>query len=407
MQRFFATLRMTGLSFPFASNVSRLQPIAMKPYPLILGVLFLAAPVFAAPNPDAPPPGATDKEIEMGRKAAEEFEKNPKVKMLDAKDAANKALLDKLNKMAETLGKASSRPDIKYTVKVIDDKDINAFTLPNGQIYFYKGLIDFTNNDDELAAVLAHEIGHNARLHALRGEAKARKLSWAGVAAMLMALGGGRAGMDVMQFSQYLLIGIMNGYGEEYEKEADQAAIGEMVKTPYNPSALVTFMQRLNLEEKAHPEVELGIFRTHPPSDERAGAAKAEMQKIGVPFTPRDVSGGRLAKASEGDGRFAVKRGDVTLFEIAFSDKDKSAAQQRANAAADQVNELMRSGLMAHEIHAEATSDGARLVARGQEIVRVTGADAALQKLAPLDCAQKWRTNLSRLFWKETLGGKS
>jgi len=374
-------------------------------FPVALILTF--APAFAAPNPDAPPPGATDKEIEMGRKAAEEFEKSPKIKLLDAKDATNKALLDKLNTMALTLGKTSTRPDIKYTVKVIDDKDINAFTLPNGQIYVYKGLIDFTNNDDEMASVLAHEIGHNARMHALRGEAKARKLSWAGLAAMLMALGGGRSGADIAQFSQYLLIGIMNGYGVEYEKEADQAAIGEMVKTPYNPSALVTFMQRLDMEEKAHPEVELGIFRTHPPSDERAEAAKAEMQKMGVAFTPRDVTGGRLAKAVEGDGRFTVKRGDVALFEMAFSDKDKSAALQRANAAADQVNELMRSGLMAHEIHAEATADGARLVARGQEIVRVTSADATLQKLAPLDCAQKWRTNLSRLFWKETIGGKS
>ena len=366
-------------------------------------------PTFAAtPGKDeTPPPAATEKEIEMGRKAAAEFEKDPKNKALDEKDAANKAVIDKVNKMVEMLGKVSARPEIKYSVKVIDNKDINAFTLPNGQIYVYKGLIDFSNSDDELAAVLAHEIGHNARMHALRGEAKSRKLSWAGLAAMLMALGaGGRNGAGIAQMSQYLLIGIMNGYGVEYEKEADQAAIHELSKTSYNPAAIVTFMQRLAMEEKGHPEIELGIFRTHPPSEERAEAAKAEMTNKGLIFNPRNVTGGRLAKVIESADRFAIQRGDVVLFELAFSDKDKSAVEQRANAAAQAVNDLMRAGLQAHEVHAAAAPGGANLVARGQEIVFVSAADAALQKLTPLDCAAKWRTNWGRLFWKETIGAK-
>ncbi len=371
---------------------------------------FSLLPAWAAtPGKDeTPPSAATEKEIEMGRKASVEFEKNPKIKVLDpAKDPADKALIDKLDKMVETLGKVSARPDIKYSVKLIDDKDINAFTLPNGQIYVYKGLIDFSNSDDEIAAVLAHEIGHNARMHALRGEAKARKLSWAGLAAMLMALGaGGRNGAGIAQMSQYLLIGIMNGYGIEYEKEADVSALQGLAKTPYNPSAIVTFMQRLSMEEKGHPEIELGIFRTHPPSGERAEAAKLEIQKMGLTFNPRDVTGGRMAKIIESGDRFIVKRGEVTLFELALSDKDKIAVQKRAETAAQAVNALMRAGLQAHEVRAEAAPGGARLVARGQEIVLVSAADAALQKLSPLDCAAKWRTNWGRLFWKETIGGK-
>ena len=366
------------------------------------------SPVFAAPaDKDNPPSGATEKEIEMGRKASEELEKSKKVKFLDLKVAENKALQDKLDKMAEMLGKISPRPDIKYSVRIIDDKDINAFTLPDGKIYFYKGLIDFANSDDEIAAVMAHEIAHNTKMHALRGEAKARKLSWAGIAALLMALGAGRSGADIAQFSQYLLIGIMNGYGVEYEKEADQSAIDSLVKTNYNPSALVTFMQRLNMEEKGRPDVELGIFRTHPPSEERATATKAEMEKRGLEFNPRDVTGGRLAKVIEGGDRFTVKRGDVVLFELAFSDTNKAAVQQHANAAAQAVNDLMRGGVMAHEIRAEAFLGGARLVARGQEVVRINQADAALQKTTPLAAAQKWRTNWGRLFWKETIGGKT
>jgi hypothetical protein len=365
----------------------------------------LGAPLCAKPaDKDDPPPGATEKEIEMGKKAAEALEKDPKTKFLDDKKPENKQLLDKLNKMAEVLGKASARPDIKYSVKVIDDKDINAFTLPNGQIYFYKGLTDFVNNDDELAGVMAHEIGHNARLHALRGEAKARKLSWAGLAAMLAALAGGRDGAGIAQMSQYLLVGIMNGYGESYEKEADSAAVDEMKTTTYNPAALVTFMNRLAFEEKAHPEVELGIFRTHPPSDERADAIKAQMTKEGIEFNPRDVTGGREAKVVDKSGYFSVERAGVSLFELAFTDVTKKAVHARAEAAADAVNNAMRDNVKMHEVQTQNLGNAMRLVAHGEEIVVCTPADAALQKVSLADCIQKWRDNWSRLFWKEAVG---
>jgi predicted Zn-dependent protease len=373
---------------------------------LTLG-LVISSPSVQAAGKENTPPGATPKEMEMGRKASEALEKSPKIKFLDEKEAANKALVEKLNKMAEELGKASARPDIKYVVKVIDDKDINAFTLPSGKIYFYKGLIDFANNDDEIAAVMAHEIGHNAHFHALRGEAKARKLSWVGLAAMLAALGAGRDGAGIAQMSQYLLLGIMNGYGVAYEKEADSSAIGQMKKTTYNPAALVTFMNRLSFEEKAHPEIELGIFRTHPPSEERATAIKEQMTKEGIEFNPRDVTGGREAKVVEKEKSLIVERAGVALFELAFTDVTKKAVQQRAGAAADVVNNLMRDNLKLHEVRTESVGNEARLIARGQEIIVCATADAALQKITPLDCLQKWRDNWGRLFWKEAVGGKS
>ncbi len=383
----------------------RLSTLLLVAAPLCASVF---APLAAKPaDKDDPPPSATDKEIEMGRKASEAIEKDKKIKFLDDKDAANKALIEKLNKMAESLGKASGRPDIKYVVKIIDDKDINAFTLPNGQIYFYKGLVDFANNDDEIAGVMAHEIGHNVRLHALRGEAKARRLSWVGLAAMLAALGAGRDGAGVAQMSQYLLVGIMNGYGETYEKEADSAAVDEMKKTPYNPAALVTFMNRLGFEEKSHPEIELGIFRTHPPSDERATAIKEQMEKENIEFNPRDVTGGREAKPVDKNTYFAIERAGVTLFELAFTDENKKAVRRRADVAADAVNNVMRDNVKIHEVRTENLGGEPRLTAHGQEIVVCTAADAALQKVSPEDCIKKWRENWSRLFWKEAVGGKS
>jgi hypothetical protein len=376
----------------------------------ILPVLLLLA-LFSPPRAGADevvPPGPTDKEIRIGDKAAEDLEKDPKVKLLDASDAKNKALLDKLNKMAEVLGKASARPQIKYTVKVIDDKDVNAFTLPNGHIYVYKGLLDFVASDDELAGVLAHEIGHNARMHALRGDAKASKLSWAGLAAMAAMLAGGTTGANVAAFAPYLLTGIMNGYTEDYEKEADAAAITEMAKTKYNPSAMVTFMERLAYQENRRPEIQLGIYRTHPPSPERAAAALADLQAAGIPYTPRAVSGGGEAVVVEEKDRVLVKFEEDTLLTFApgAGAEEHTAVKERAQAAATHINELLRAGLKMYELTTSGDATGARLTGRGIEIARIMPADARLINMAPPDAARNVLASFRKLFWRESVNGK-
>jgi predicted Zn-dependent protease len=161
-----------------------------------------AAKAKAAAKKEDVPRGATRREIEMGNRASQELEKNPRVKLLDPKSSPTaKALLDKLNDMARELAANSARPEISYEIKVIDEPELNAFTLPNGKIYLYRGLLEFAASDDEIAGVLSHEIGHNALLHAVRGEAKAKKLSWAGLAAMaaMMTWKSGRGCRRVLE----------------------------------------------------------------------------------------------------------------------------------------------------------------------------------------------------------------
>jgi predicted Zn-dependent protease len=237
-------------------------------------------------DPDHPPVSALPSEIKLGEASVKEFEADKTTKLLDLSVPANRALQDKIDVMVKRLGAASTRPGINYTAKIVDNTDINAFTLPGGYVYVFKGLIDFVNSDDELAGVLAHELGHNARLHALRGQAKAKKLSWINIAAMAAMMAGGENGANVAQFSQYALLGAMNGYGVGLEKEADTSGVETMRRAGYNPSALVTFMQRLQIEENHRPDVKLGIFATHPPSDERAAAVLAQMKRNNIPFTP-------------------------------------------------------------------------------------------------------------------------
>lgn len=351
------------------------------------------------------PAGATDKEIKLGDKTAADLAKNPKIKILDPeKSEESKALYEKLNTIAQNLGKNSGRPKIEYKIKIIEDDDVNAFTLPNGNIYFYTGLLEILGSDDEVAAVMAHEIGHNAEMHALRGSSKSSKASLIGMAAILAALAsGGQGGTDVALFSQYLLTGIISGYSIDFEKEADASAVDTMLKSGYNPSALATVMQRFEVEEKRRPKSEPGIFRTHPPSLERAQAVKKQILAEGLPFNPRAVSGGASAEVIEADERVQVQFHKITLMEFAGSTSESKARAEQTAAA---LNGLLRDNIQLHEIQIQGNNDSkALLLARGVEIAQVHPADAALQKLTPLECAQKWRNNLRLIFWRETIQG--
>jgi hypothetical protein len=351
--------------------------------------------------------------------------------------------------MAKELGKASRRPKIEYTVKVLEEADTNAFTLPAGRIYMTRGLIELAGSDDELAAVIAHEIGHTEYMHVTRGETKMRPLQWASLAAMAAMIAGGKAGADVSRIAPYILTGIANTYSVDFEKEADQAAIDQMKQTKYNPSAMVTFMQKLRDEEHRRPKVELGIYQTHPATPERVESAMQSLEKAGIPYTPRDVVGSRQATVIEPKDKpnvAAVQFGNVTLLELAplpgsstttsvtpinptvpmsvpvpattpavatstqpaaaIVAADPSTAKARAELVATRINDLLRANLRWHEIHVSGDNLGATLVARGTVIARVTPADAKLENTTPLALAQKWRNNFGRLFWTETISGK-
>jgi len=248
----------------------------------------------------------------------------------------------------------------------------------------------------------------------IRGDKKAKNLSYLGLAALLAALAGGRNGANVASFTQYALAGIMSSYSVEYEKEADQAGVAAMISTGYNPSAMATVMQRFEVEEKRRPKVELGIFQTHPYSPERVVAIEKQIKEAGLDFTPRAVSGGLQAVAVEDKDRVSVKWKDTTLMEFAGapeSSPEKSTPEKasqalaRAQTAAKSLNELMRDNLKMHEIRVVTDGGTPTISARGVEIARVLPTDAALQNLPAQQVAQKWRTNIGNIFWRETVNG--
>ena len=72
-----------------------------------------------------------------------------------------------INEVGQRVAAGSHRPDLTYTFTVIDSPEINAFALPGGYVYINRGLLLYLKSEDELAAVLAHEVGHITARHAI------------------------------------------------------------------------------------------------------------------------------------------------------------------------------------------------------------------------------------------------
>src|SRR6185437_10920501 len=89
-------------------------------------------------------------------------------------------LNDEISKLVDRLVAASERPNLKYQVTILNSPAINAFALPNGRLYVTRGLIALANDRAELAAVLAHEMGHVIANHAELREEQARQAAIVG-----------------------------------------------------------------------------------------------------------------------------------------------------------------------------------------------------------------------------------
>jgi len=211
---------------------------------------------------------STEQEVELGKQVSAEVEKQEK--MLD--DAAIQAYVGQIG---QRLARVSSRQDIAYTFKVFDAPDtVNAFALPGGNMYIYTGLMKICQNEAELAAVMAHEMGHVAARH--HGESMTRQYGYNLIASLLLG--------DNPKAAAQLAAGLIGQtitarYSREQEREADALGMEFMFRAGYSPDAMISFMQKLQAEESKGGGQWLPIFASHPPTTERLQLLGAMLQR--------------------------------------------------------------------------------------------------------------------------------
>lgn len=183
-----------------------------------------------------------------------------------------------LQRLVGELADAGGSP-YDFNVQVIDGKLNNAFAMPGGRIFIFRGLLDFAQTPDELAAVLAHEMGHVTLQHGTRAIIQGLGISFV-FSVLIGDVGGGviaAAGEILLRMS----------YSREAESEADRSAIELLQKAGYRFKGLSSFFERISEENKGLPP-SLQIFSTHP-SDEKRAALTRGLSDSGRPaFSDRE-----------------------------------------------------------------------------------------------------------------------
>jgi len=197
------------------------------------------------------------------------------------KSAAN----EYVNVIGQTLAQASDLPAIfgGYHFLVLDSNDINAFATPSGLVFVTRGLLRCCKNEDALAAVLAHEIGHIQLRHGMEAIEKARVTE----ALTTLAVEGAKTvgSREVSALTETFggaisdITGtlINKGYARSSEYAADQTAVTLLRRVGYNPSGLVEMLTLMKKNLKAGG---LDFAKTHPAPDDRI----AEIRKKGPTY---------------------------------------------------------------------------------------------------------------------------
>jgi Zn-dependent protease with chaperone function len=188
---------------------------------------------------------------------------------LGCTNEAGRAALDTMTSRLTAAG------DLKYdlNIAVFDHEMVNAFAAPGGQIVIMRGLIDSADSPDQVAAVLAHEIGHVEARDTTRNALRA-----AGSAGLLsLVIGDFAGGSAVLVVAEYTLSA---SYTREAEMQADQFALDMMAASGTDAAALGTFFDSLAGIESSMPDLPV-YLSSHPETQDRADAARDFAQTQG------------------------------------------------------------------------------------------------------------------------------
>lgn len=217
---------------------------------------------------------STDREIALGQSASESMEKQ--VDLVD-----NVVMTEKVQRILSDIVAVCDRKELVYFIKVIDlkpkerkeygdDKIINAMSLPGGYIYMFKDLIEAAENDDEIAGVIAHEVGHVTARHGI-------KRLQASYGALILQLASTQANGNIAGGVGFALNSLFMEYSQQDEFESDRLAVKYLKLAGYNPEGMTSFLKKLKKEQDKSRTREFSYWRTHPHISQRIAVVNQEI----------------------------------------------------------------------------------------------------------------------------------
>jgi len=203
-----------------------------------------------------------DQEMALGATEAKKVVETSKI-------STDKKLQDRVKRIGEKIAAVSGRSDFAWEFTVIQDDTPNAFCLPGGKVFFYTGILKITENDDQIATVMGHEIAHALARH---GAERMSMQSASNIGAQVLA-----AALNVPAQYQNLYaqaygvtsqVGLILPYSRKFEHEADQIGVYLMYKAGYNPAQALKFWENMAGLSKSSQKPP-AFLSTHPADDER------------------------------------------------------------------------------------------------------------------------------------------
>ena len=349
-------------------------------------------------------PPVEDPEIKIGREAHEEMLKSgmkliSDPAMLSRVTAIGARLANVANKtvIPATYG-TENRTPYTYRFHIVDDKDVNAFALPGGWLYVNKGLLDYVQSDDELAGVLAHEVIHAAHHHILKLQKEQDKLNTqlaiGAIAAIFAKVPVADTG-NLITGLQLVALQKVNGYSQQAERDADGAGFELTRLAGFNPVGALTFMERLARDQRNRPEVDLGIFRTHPPEKQRVASLKSKLDLAAIPINRRQTTN---------QLRLSVlpAKNQSVIFELQLDGRVVLTSTDKAYLT--QVSSVLDKALDVPTELFDVTKSASSVLIRGNIVFTIRSSDLKLGQ-NPETVADKARDAIRAALFKVSLDG--
>ena len=210
---------------------------------------------------------STEKEVAMGRQVARQVEEELTV-------VPDEPLQERVRAIGARIVGVCDRKELIYHFAVVKDDEVNAFSLPGGYVYLNQGLVKAVANDDELASVIAHEVGHICARHAVKRYESSLGSQLVQLATIASRQGSAARGVSIaMQAAQL-------AYARDDELAADRLAVKYLKAAGFEPRGMLSFLEKLREVDRSKTQyLPRGVVRpqyamTHPYVPERVRAVK-------------------------------------------------------------------------------------------------------------------------------------
>ncbi|MFP4036660.1 MAG: M48 family metalloprotease [Desulfobacteraceae bacterium] len=204
-----------------------------------------------------------EEEEELGREFLEEVQK--RFELVD-----DPYLVNYLEDLEDHLSSGVDTQPFPFRFYLIEGADMNAFAAPGGHIFFFTGLVDRLDNLDELAAVATHEMAHITARHVAERIEQGKKIGLATAAGILAGiLIGGKAAGALAAGSVAAGTQAQLAFSRADERQADQMGFTYMTASGFEPSAMLSVLNKMQKEEVYGTDKVPAYLRTHPLGPER------------------------------------------------------------------------------------------------------------------------------------------